>query len=78
MLDEQEFLSEFGLRSLSHFHADHPYVFQVGGQEYRVDYLPAESNRHVRRQLQLARSDLDAGQCLIVRALVQLLPLLRQ
>lgn len=44
MLDEQEFLSEFGLRSLSRYHADHPYVFNVGGQEYRVGYLPAESD----------------------------------
>jgi hypothetical protein len=44
MLDEREFLSEFGIRSLSRFHADHPYVFQVGGQEYRVSYLPAESD----------------------------------
>jgi Glycosyl hydrolase family 63 C-terminal domain len=44
MLDEQEFLSEFGIRSLSRFHADHPYVFIAGGQEYRVSYLPAESD----------------------------------
>src|SRR4029078_8793661 len=44
MLDENEFLSEFGVRSLSRFHADHPYVFNVGGQEYRVSYLPAESD----------------------------------
>jgi hypothetical protein len=44
MLDENEFLSEFGLRSLSRYHADHPYVFQAGGQEYRVTYLPAESD----------------------------------
>ncbi len=44
MLDENEFLSEFGIRSLSRFHADHPYVFQAGGQEYRVSYLPAESD----------------------------------
>ena len=44
MLDENEFLSEFGIRSLSRFHADHPYVFRVGGQEYRVAYLPAESD----------------------------------
>ncbi len=44
MLDENEFLSEFGIRSLSRFHADHPYVFQAGGQDYRVDYLPAESD----------------------------------
>ena len=44
MLDENEFLSPHGIRSLSKFHEQHPYVFDVGGQEYRVDYLPAESN----------------------------------
>ncbi len=44
MLDENEFLSEFGIRSLSRYHADHPYVIQAGGQEYRVSYLPAESD----------------------------------
>jgi hypothetical protein len=44
MLDENEFLSEFGIRSLSRFHAEHPYVFHAGGQEYRVTYLPAESD----------------------------------
>ncbi len=44
MLDENEFLSEFGIRSLSRFHADHPYVIQAGGQEYRVSYVPAESD----------------------------------
>jgi Mannosylglycerate hydrolase MGH1-like glycoside hydrolase domain len=44
MLDENEFLSPYGIRSLSRYHADHPYVINVAGQEYRVDYLPAESN----------------------------------
>ena len=44
MLDENEFLSPYGIRSLSKFHEQHPYVFNVDGQEYRVDYLPAESN----------------------------------
>jgi hypothetical protein len=44
MLDENEFLSPFGIRSLSKFHAEHPYKFGVQGQEFRVDYLPAESN----------------------------------
>ena len=44
MLDENEFLSPYGIRSLSKFHEQHPYVFQVQGQEYRVEYLPAESN----------------------------------
>jgi hypothetical protein len=44
MLDENEFLSPFGIRALSRFHADHPYVVNVSGQEYRVNYLPAESD----------------------------------
>jgi hypothetical protein len=44
MLDENEFLSAYGVRSLSKFHERHPFVFNVSGQEYRVDYLPAESN----------------------------------
>jgi hypothetical protein len=44
MLDENEFLSSYGIRSLSKFHEQHPFVLNVGGQEYRVDYLPAESN----------------------------------
>jgi hypothetical protein len=44
MLDENEFLSPYGIRSLSKFHESHPYVLHVQGQEHRVDYLPAESN----------------------------------
>jgi hypothetical protein len=44
LLDENEFLSPYGIRSLSKFHEKNPFVFHVQGQEYRVDYLPAESN----------------------------------
>ena len=44
MLDENEFLGPHGIRSISKFHERNPYVFHVDGQEYRVDYLPAESN----------------------------------
>jgi len=44
MLDENEFLSPYGIRALSKFHERHPYVFLVNGEEHRVDYLPAESN----------------------------------
>jgi hypothetical protein len=44
MLDENEFLSPYGIRALSKFHAQHPFVFHVHGEEYRVDYLPGESN----------------------------------
>ncbi len=44
MLDENEFFSPYGIRALSRYHAEHPYVFHVGGQDYRVSYLPAESD----------------------------------
>jgi hypothetical protein len=44
MLDENEFLGPYGIRSLSRYHRDHPFVFNVDGQEYQVQYLPAESN----------------------------------
>jgi mannosylglycerate hydrolase MGH1-like protein len=44
MLDEGEFFSPYGIRSLSKYHLDHPFVFHLGGQEYKVQYLPAESN----------------------------------
>ena len=43
MLDESEFLSPYGIRALSRFHKDHPYVLNVAGMEHRVDYEPAES-----------------------------------
>ena len=43
VLDENEFLSPFGIRSVSRFHQDHPYVFEAGGVEHRVDYEPGES-----------------------------------
>jgi hypothetical protein len=44
LLDENEFLSPFGIRSLSKHHEQHPFVMNVGGHEYRVGYLPAESD----------------------------------
>jgi hypothetical protein len=44
MLDESEFLSPYGIRALSHYHRDHPYSVDVHGQQYRVSYLPAESD----------------------------------
>ena len=43
LLDEDEFLSPYGIRSVSRHHLDEPYVFNVGGQEFRVGYEPAES-----------------------------------
>jgi hypothetical protein len=44
MLDESEFLSPYGIRSLSRYHADHPYTFYVGSQAHQVNYTPAESD----------------------------------
>jgi hypothetical protein len=44
MLDEREFLSPYGIRAVSRYHEANPYVFFVGRQEYRVSYLPAESD----------------------------------
>ena len=44
MLDEDEFLSPYGIRALSRYHREHPYVFHTGGQEHRVAYLPADSD----------------------------------
>ncbi|MGA7411218.1 MAG: glucosidase [Bryobacteraceae bacterium] len=44
MLDENEFLSPYGIRAISRYHADHPYVVSVEDQEYLVKYLPAESD----------------------------------
>ena len=44
MLDENEFLSAYGIRALSRYHAEHPYVFRVDHQDFTVSYLPAESD----------------------------------
>jgi len=44
MLDENEFLSPYGIRSLSRYHAQHPYVFRSEDREYEVSYMPAESD----------------------------------
>jgi hypothetical protein len=44
MLDENEFLSPFGIRALSRIHQDHPYVYRIGDQEHRVSYVPGEGD----------------------------------
>jgi hypothetical protein len=43
MLDESEFLSPYGIRALSRHHSEHPYVVNVDGHDYRVGYVPGES-----------------------------------
>ena len=44
MLDESEFFSDYGIRALSRYHQDHPYSFYHAGQEYKVQYVPGDSN----------------------------------
>ena len=44
MLDENEFLSPYGIRAISRYHKENPYVLQVNGTQHRVDYEPAESS----------------------------------
>ena len=47
ILDEKEFLSPGGIRSISKYHKDHPFVFEYGGAEFRVDYEPDESTSDI-------------------------------
>jgi hypothetical protein len=44
MLDESEFFGPYGIRALSRHHLEHPYVFNHAGQEYRVAYVPGDSD----------------------------------
>jgi hypothetical protein len=44
MLDESEFLSPYGIRSISKYHEAHPYILKLNGQEYSINYEPAESS----------------------------------
>jgi hypothetical protein len=44
LLDESEFLSPYGIRAVSQYHRDHPYILPVNGTTHRVDYEPAESS----------------------------------
>ncbi len=77
LLDENEFLSPYGIRSLSKYHLEHPFVFYLGGQEYKVP-IPSRrvEHRHVWRQLQLARAGLDAGERFVGPGVAEHVPVL--
>ena len=47
MLDESEFLSEYGIRSLSKYHDKNPYKLELEGKVYDIKYIPAESDSHL-------------------------------
>ena len=73
MLDPAEFLGDHGIRSLSRVHLDNPYVFHSGGAEYRVGYLPAESDTGMFGGNSNWRGPIWAPiNALIIRALLQM------
>jgi hypothetical protein len=47
MLDENEFLSPYGVRSVSRYHHDHPFILNLDGREFRLDYEPGESTSYL-------------------------------
>ena len=62
MLDENEFLSPFGVRSLSRVHKDRPYVCSPGGTPQRVDYEPGDATTGLFGGNSNSRADLAAGE----------------
>lgn len=75
MLDPEEFLSEFGVRSMSKAHLEAPCDLAFAGMRFNATYTPGEggSYRIIRGQLELARPDLDAGQLSAYRLLAEVL-----
>jgi len=70
MLDESEFLSDYGVRALSRHHREHPYTLDWNGQHSRSTIKPGESTSGlVWREFELARPDLDAVNYLIIESL---------
>ena len=78
LLDEAEFLGPYGVRALSRYHAGHPYVVSVQGQEYRVEYQPAESTSGLFGGNSNWRGPVWVPlNALLIRSLLQLYSLLR-
>jgi hypothetical protein len=78
MLDENEFLSSYGLRSVSRVHRNKPYVFGAGHEEHRVDYVPGEGTSYLLAATPLARPHLVSDQLPQHRSTRALPPFLRQ
>ena len=73
MLDPNEFLGDHGIRSISRYHLEHPYVFNSSDREYRVGYLPAESDTGMFGGNSNWRGPIWAPiNALLIRALVQM------
>jgi hypothetical protein len=75
MLDENEFLSSYGIRAPSRYHADHPYVFNVNGEDYRVNYLPAESDSRILAETPAGVVRHGCSQCAADSRVAAVLPL---
>jgi hypothetical protein len=78
MLDETEFLSDYGIRALSKVHEGQPYVFEHRRSTFEVATGRPNRGRTVRRQLELARADLDAGELPAHRIAAKVSSLLRR
>jgi hypothetical protein len=74
MLDENEFLSSYGIRALSRYHAD-PYVFNVNREDYRVNYLPAESDSRILAETPAGVVRHGCSQCAADSRVAAVLPL---
>jgi hypothetical protein len=73
LLDPAEFFGDYGVRSLSRHHRDHPFVFSVDGRDYRVDYQPADSTSETFGGNSNWRGPIWAPiNALIIRTLIQL------